>query len=166
MKIQTSYTFALLSTALLLVASAGCGGGEETAADPAPPPSDEVVSEEAPEGSDHSAHDHKHGPNGLPVVDLSDGSEIEWDFDEDTSEFTVIPVDGESVNAVRVETVVEGNEKTYEFEQQETEDDSRWVLTNEELGTAMMMGDAVERTLVVETEDGDLTAAVQHFEGH
>ncbi|MDG2221097.1 MAG: hypothetical protein P8L85_06940 [Rubripirellula sp.] len=139
----------------------GCNQGEPDNVVTTPPPSSEDVSDH---GHDH---DHKHGPNGYPVVDLNDGTEIEWDFDSASGTFLLIPPAemAESVKQIAVETTVDGTDSQYVFKP--GEESGSWTLENMELGTAMMMGDAVKRTLVITLNDGNsMTAPVAHFEGH
>lgn len=151
-------------TACLLafgLTSIGCNQGESTDTE-----SDVVTS--APPSSEHASdHDHKHGPNGYPVVDLNDGTEVEWDFDTASGSFLLIPPKAvaDSVKEIAVKTSVEGTDNNYVFEA--GEEPGTWTLVNMELGTAMMMGDAIERTLVITLNDGNsMTAPVAHFEGH
>lgn len=150
----------ILTLAPAFLLAVGCAKEVETEdVVTTPPPSSEAA-------EDHD-HDHKHGPTGLPVVEADDGTEIEWGFNEDEGAFLVIPPADlhDSIEEVVIKTVTEGNEKTYTLTFDQEEDG--WILVDQELGTAMMMGDAVERTLVITGADGKVwTAAVAHVEGH
>ncbi len=157
----------LIVTGLAFVCLVAIGCGREETVDL---PSDIVTT--APPStsgvSDHDhEHDHKHGPNGYPVVDMNDGTEIEWEFDEDAATFLLVPPTemADKIQTITVKSVVEGTENLYTFNQ--GEQPGTWTMQNQELGTAMMMGDAVERTLTITLSDGtSLTAPVAHFEGH
>ncbi|MEM1070277.1 MAG: hypothetical protein AAGG48_26480 [Planctomycetota bacterium] len=112
-------------------------------------------------------HDHKHGPNGYPIVDMDDGTEIEWDFDRSSGGFLLIaPTEmSDAIESVTVKAESDGTETDYAFEKGENA--GVWSLVDEELGATMMLGDAAKRTLMITTTDGKtLTAAVAHFEGH
>jgi len=135
----------------------GCGKEETTTVTTTPPPP-------TPSFDDH---DHKHGPNGFPVVDMDDGTEVEFGFDKEFSMFTVMPpvaMDSE-IEKIEIKTVTDGTEKVYAVKKDDWP--GSWVLEDKELGTAMLMEDAVERTLIITKKDGStMSAPVAPAEGH
>ena len=118
------------------------------------------------EGHDHAEHEHPaHGLNGGHMVKLDDGSEIEVALNKEDDSFAIFPADANVVSSVKMVSKVEDAETTYEFATSEASDlAGAFVLTSPELATAVRMGDAVEVTLVIETEAGTASTRYQHHE--
>ena len=154
----------------------GCGSGGEAPSPPAAAEADHDHGdhdhdghdhgEDDHAGHDHSAHEHPaHGLNGGHVVKLDNGSEIEVALDKENDAFSIFPADAKTVKSIKMISKIEEAETTYDFTAAaEAEMEGAFVLTSPELATAVRMGDAVEVTLVVETEQGATSTRYQHHE--
>jgi len=156
---------------LSAVTMIGCGSGVEappatTSSEADHDHSDHDHGEDAHDGHDHSAHEHPaHGLNGGHMVKLDNGSDIEVALDKENDAFSIFPADAKAVKTVKMISKIEDEETTYDFSASTEADlEGAFVLTSPELATAVRMGDAVEVTLVVETEEGAASARYQHHE--
>lgn len=115
---------------------------------------------------DHAAHEHPaHGQNGGHMVKLDDGTEIEVALSKEDDSFAIFPADAAAVTSIKMISKVEADETTYDFKASEAADlEGAFVLTSPELATAVRMGEAVEVTLVVETEAGSASTRYEHHE--
>lgn len=163
----TMVTAALLS--LVCLNLTGCGGGSsDVASSSTTSESDHDHDHEGDHDHDHDgdhdhgddhAHEHPaHGPNGGHMVKLNDGSEVEVALLKENDAFTVYPSDASKVTKVAMITKIEDKETTYTFEKSDAADsEGTFSLTSPELATAARMGDAVDVSLVITSEDGEVT---------
>ena len=125
---------------------------------------DQGEDEDAYVRSDDHGHDHpEHGKRGGHMVQLSNDSETEVHFDEESELFSVY-IDGlGEVTKVQMTTTISDEKTVYEFERTETPGGPLYGLKSPELATAVKMGkDAAQVELMITTSDGDLTAAYEH----
>jgi predicted small lipoprotein YifL len=156
---QSIRSFLALSILTVLALSlTGCGG--KSPSETPPPP----ASETADHDHDHD-HDHpEHGDHGGHMVDLSDGSNVEVLFNDDTDFFTVFANDPDKVSKVEMITKIGDEEKSYEFEKTATFDSAVFELTEPELSTAAKMGEGVDIQLVITSEDGVASGNFEHHQ--
>ncbi len=123
------------------------------------------------DGHDHSEHDHAehdhpaHGIHGGHMVGLSGDNDVEVQFMEGDDEFNVFVGDTlstDDVSKVAMKTDIEGTISEYDFEKSETPDGVVFSIKSPELATAVKMGDAVKTTLVITTNDGEVSGDYKH----
>lgn len=132
-----------------------------------PAPVEEDPTTPAASGEAKGGHDHSHdvGPHGGHIVDLQPaGVHAEWTHDDESHAVQVF-LDSVAENEYTgVKFVAKIGEETEEFVL-ESEGEA-WKISSEALMTHINMGEAVEVTLQVTGESGDISAKIEAHEHH
>lgn len=146
-----------IACALVVATLTGCGSKT-----PALPPSVTAAPAKTavPVADDHDHGDH--GPHGGIMVSMSDGTQIEVEFADDYDNLTVHPANPGATSRVAMVTTIDGKETTYEFEKKDAFSGVVFPITNEELSTAVQMGDAVDVKLIIESGGETITGKFEY----